>query len=56
MPDNVLELQRTDIAWSRREATHLLWRTGFGASAADIDQTIADGLDKTLDRLLIAQP
>ncbi len=49
-------LQRTDIAWSRREATHLLWRTGFGASAADIDQTVADGLDKTLDRLLIAQP
>ena len=45
-------MQRTDIAWTRREATHLLWRTGFGASADEIQQATQDGLDKTLDRLL----
>lgn len=46
------EMQRTDVAWSRREATHLLWRTGFGASADEIQQATQDGLDKTIDRLL----
>lgn len=46
------EFQRTDGNWSRREATHLLWRTGFGASAEEIQQVTQDGLDKTLDRLL----
>lgn len=48
------EMQRFDGAWSRREATHLLWRTGFGASADEIQQATQDGLDKTLDRLLSA--
>jgi uncharacterized protein (DUF1800 family) len=46
------EMQRTDGQWSRREATHLLWRTGFGASADEIQQVTQDGLDKTLNRLL----
>ena len=46
------EMQRFDGEWSRREATHLLWRTGFGASADEIQQVTRDGLDKTLDRLL----
>ena len=45
-------MQRTDLEWTRREATHLLWRTGFGASADEIQQVAQDGLDKTLDRLL----
>lgn len=45
-------MQRTDLPWSRREATHLLWRTGFGASAREIQQATDVGLDKTLDRLL----
>lgn len=48
------ELQRFDGAWTRREATHLLWRTGFGASADAIQQTTEIGLDRTLDRLLSA--
>src|SRR5712691_11748230 len=57
MPNASNELmQRADVAWSRREATHLLWRTGFGASAAEIQQTTEAGLDKTLDRLLTPQP
>lgn len=46
------EMQRTDLAWSRSAATHLLWRAGFGASADEIQQATQDGLDKTLDRLL----
>ena len=46
------EMQRMDQAWSQREATHLLWRTSFGASADEIQQVTQDGLDKTLDRLL----
>lgn len=46
------EMQRMDQAWSRLEATHLLWRTGFGASADEVQRVAADGLDKTIDRLL----
>ncbi|GDY07758.1 MAG: DUF1800 domain-containing protein [Planctomycetota bacterium] len=46
------EMQRIDGEWSRSEAIHLLWRTGFGASADEIQQATQDGLDKTLDRLL----
>lgn len=46
------EIQRTDVTWSRSAATHLLWRSGFGASIDEIQQATQDGLDKTLDRLL----
>ncbi len=53
MPNESSELMlRTEVAWSRSAATHLLWRTGFGASADEIQQATQDGLDKTLDRLL----
>ena len=56
MPNENSELmQRTDTPWSRREATHLLWRTGFGASAEEINAAATIGLDKTLDRLLTPQ-
>jgi uncharacterized protein (DUF1800 family) len=41
--------------WTRRLATHLLWRTGYGATAAEIAQAADDGLEKTLDRLLTRQ-
>jgi uncharacterized protein (DUF1800 family) len=46
------EMQRFEGGWSRREATHLLWRTGFGASEDEIQQGTRDGLGKTLERLL----
>ena len=49
-------LQPARVEWNRRAATHLLWRTGFGASAADIDLAVKDGLDGTLQRLLTPQP
>ena len=42
----------TDGVWTSREATHLLWRAGFGASPAEIDRSLKDGLDNTLDRLV----
>ena len=45
----------TQQGWTRRDATHLLWRTQFGASAAEIEQATSDGLEKTLDRILIKQ-
>lgn len=43
---------KTDGPWTAREATHLLWRAGFGASPADIDRTLKEGLNQTLDRLI----
>lgn len=46
------EMQGFNGEWSRNAATHLLWRTGFGASFDEIQQVTQDGLDKTLDRLL----
>lgn len=49
-------MQRTEVAWSRNAATHLLWRVGFGASSDEVQQGTQDGLDKTLDRLLTTQP
>ena len=41
--------------WSRRDATHFLWRTQFGASAAEITRVHRDGLARTLERLLTPQ-
>ena len=42
--------------WTRRDATHFLWRAQFGASAAEIDRAQRDGLAKPLARLLAPQP
>jgi uncharacterized protein (DUF1800 family) len=57
MPNENSELmQRTEVVWTRREATHLLWRTGFGAGTDEIAAATNAGLDKTLDRLLTPQP
>lgn len=41
--------------WSRRDATHLLWRTQFGATGQEIERAHREGLHKTLDRLLETQ-
>ena len=38
--------------WTRRDATHLLWRAQFGASAAEINRAHKVGLAQTLARLL----
>ena len=42
--------------WTRRDATHLLWRAQFGASVSEIDRTHKESLSKNLDRLLTPQP
>jgi uncharacterized protein (DUF1800 family) len=42
--------------WTRRDAAHLLWRTQCGAGEADIARALADGPEKTLDRLLTPPP
>jgi hypothetical protein len=38
--------------WNRRRAAHLLRRAGFAPAAGEIDAAVADGPDKTVDRLL----
>ena len=43
------------LGWTRRDATHLLWRAQFGASAEEIELATAAGLEKTLDRLITPQ-
>jgi uncharacterized protein (DUF1800 family) len=38
--------------WTRAGAAHLLARAGFGPAAEEIDRAVADGPEKTVDRLL----
>ena len=40
------------LPWNRDTATGLLQRTGFGATTAEVDRAVADGRDRTIDRLL----
>ncbi len=42
--------------WTRRDATHLLWRAQFGSKAAEIFAAHKAGPEATLDRLLKPQP
>ncbi len=42
--------------WTRSDATHLLWRTQYGATHAEIEEAFAAGLQKTLDSRLTPQP
>lgn len=55
-PDELLApVAPADDAWTRRDAAHLLWRTGFGATAGEIDRAVDDGLDATVERVLSPQ-
>ena len=47
---------RAPGGWTRRDATHLLWRAQFGASETEIARATRDGLANTLDRLLSPHP
>ena len=45
--------------WTRRDATHLLWRAQFGATVSEIDRAHKESLSKNLfehqiDNVLIA--
>jgi len=42
--------------WTRADATHLLWRTQYGATQAEIEEACSAGLQKTLDRRVTVQP
>lgn len=42
-------------AWTYETAAHLLRRTSFGPSHAQITQAVKDGLNKTMDKLLAAK-
>ncbi len=42
--------------WTRRDATHLLWRMQYGATQVEIDEAFAAGLQTTLERRLAPQP
>lgn len=41
--------------WTRRDATHLLWRCQFGASEKEVQNALNDGLEKSVARLLTQQ-
>src|SRR5262245_3587520 len=45
-----------DRPWNLQRAGHLYRRAGFGASWAELEAAVNDGLDKTLDRLLAGGP
>ena len=53
--DPLRQYDSKKLGWTHRDATHLLWRTQFGASDAEIEQATEAGLEKTLDRLLTPQ-
>ncbi|HEX4611105.1 MAG TPA: DUF1800 domain-containing protein, partial [Urbifossiella sp.] len=42
--------------WDRRKAGHLLRRTGFGPTAAELDAAVRDGFEATLARVLTGRP
>jgi hypothetical protein len=43
-------------AWNLQQAGHLLRRSTFGFTAAQLQQTLADGPQRTIDRLLAEPP
>jgi uncharacterized protein (DUF1800 family) len=45
----------TSLAWTERQAAHLLNRAQFGCTPAEIDRAVNDGLPATLQRLLEPQ-
>ena len=49
-------LPASNGGWTRSDATHLLWRTQFGATSAEVDDALAAGLEKTLERQLAVHP
>ena len=42
--------------WDARKVVHLYRRAGFGATQAEIEAGVADGLEKTLERILNGKP
>jgi uncharacterized protein (DUF1800 family) len=42
--------------WDRRKAGHLLRRTGFGPTAAELDAAVRDGFEATVERVLTGRP
>ena len=42
--------------WTRRRVVHLHRRTSFGAAKSVVDQDLAEGPDKAVDRLLAGGP
>ncbi len=49
-------LEPFDKIWTRKEAIHLLWRTGSGATSEQIDRTTGEGPDATIRHLIEPQP
>ncbi|MBX9582495.1 MAG: DUF1800 domain-containing protein [Gemmataceae bacterium] len=44
------------LPWDRKWVAHLYRRAAFGPSPADTDRALADGPEKTLDRLMAGEP
>ena len=47
------ETESSSIEWNRRNAEHLLNRAGFGATPAQVDAAMAQGLDATIEALFV---
>lgn len=45
-----------NLAWTHREAAHLLNRAQYGCAPAEIDRAVSEGLNASLQRLLEPQP
>ena len=45
---DALRPYRPAAGWTRRDATHFLWRTQYGATHAEIDEALALGLEQLL--------
>ena len=57
-PDGLLKRYdaNRDGAWTIREVTHLLGRSQFGYTPAELEQAVTGGLNATVDRLIATQP
>jgi uncharacterized protein (DUF1800 family) len=56
MPDLLDRYDSAKSGWTKREATHLLWRCAAGASAVEIDRAVVDGMESSVARLIAGQP
>ena len=54
--DPLAPIEPDNRPWTRNDAVHLLWRTGFGATVDAIDKAVDEGLEATLERRLNPQP
>ena len=55
MSDLLANYDPAKSGWTKREATHLLWRCAAGASASEVERAFDDGMEKTVERLVAGE-